>query len=236
MTPLYVYALTDSPVETWVEDGRRFESVPLEGIFALCERRPASPPISEAELQRQHAIVMRIAETAPAVLPARFGSLVDETELVAIVRQRAETFREALELVRGNAQMTVRIAKRSPALPPSQTLRRTRRSLGGGGQGCPPAAASGRAYLEQRLKAVSRAFPARIDASLEAVRRFVLDERRKVSDAGMVTVYQLVRRGDVDGYKKRLVRVPDMLVTGPWPPFAFVPELWSQRPERSKNE
>lgn len=230
MTPLYVYALTDSPVETWVEDGRRFESVPLEGLFALCERRPASPPISEAELQRQHAIVMRIAETAPAVLPARFGSLVDETELVAIVRQRAETFREALELVRGNAQMTVRIplkkssphraAKRSPAL-----------------QGCPPSAESGRAYLEQRLKDASpRAFPARIDASLEAVRRFVLDERRKESDAGMVTVYQLVRRGDVDAYKKRLVRVPGMLVTGPWPPFAFVPELWSQRPERSKNE
>lgn len=225
MTPLYVYALTDSPVETWVEDERRFESVPLEGIFALCERRPASPPISEAELQRQHAIVMRIAETAPAVLPARFGSLVDETELLAIVRQRAETFREALELVRGNAQMTVRIPLKKSS--PIRTARRGPAKRSPALQGCPPAAASGRAYLEQRLKDASPALPARVEAWLEAVRRFVLDERRKLSDAGMVTVYQLVGRGDVDEYKKRLVRAPGMLVTGPWPPFAFVPELWS---------
>jgi len=211
VAPLYVYALTDSPVETWVEDGRTFESVPLEGIFAVCERRSASPPISETELQRQHSIVMRIAEATSALLPARFGSFVDETELAAIVRQRADTFREALELVRGNAQMTVRIARRSPAL-----------------QGCLPAAESGRAYLEQRLKDASPpALPARIDASLEAVRPFVLDERRKASDVGMLTVYQLVRRGDVSEYRKRLVRVPGMMVTGPWPPFAFVPELWS---------
>ena len=217
MAPLYVYALTDSPVETWVENGRTFESVPLEGIFAVCERRSASPPISEAELQRQHSIVMRIAEATTALLPARFGSLVDETELAAIVRQRAQTFREGLELVRGNAQMTVRVA-----------LKKSSRGPGGGGQRRTPAAESGRAYLEQLLKDASpRPFPARIDASLEAVRRFVLDERRKVSDAGLVTVHQLVRRADVGEYMKRLVRVPGMMVTGPWPPFAFVPEPWS---------
>ena len=212
MAPLYVYALTDSPVETRVEDGRTLESVPLAGIFAVCERRSASPPISEAELQRQHSIVMRIAEATPALLPARFGSLVDETELAAIVRQRAETFREALELVRGNAQMTVRIVvKKSPS-----TRAAKRRPE------------SGRAYLEQRLKDASPpALPARIDASLEGVRPFVLDERRKASDVGMLTLYQLVRRGDVSEYRKRLVRVPGMMVTGPWPPFAFVPELWS---------
>ncbi len=209
MAPLYVYALTSSPVKAWTEERRTIESVRIGEIFAVGERRPAPPPLTEEELQRQHSIVLRIADAAPAVLPARFGSLVDDLELEAIVRRRAEAFRAALDLVRGNAQMTIRVAVKAPA------------GMRGG------APESGKAYLQQRFKRASPVLPARVNASLGAVRPFVLDERRTFSDAGMVTVYQLVGRGDVDEYKKRFEGVPGIQVTGPWPPFAFVPELWS---------
>lgn len=209
MAPLYVYALTSSPVNAWTEKGRTIDSVRIGEVFAVCERRSALPPLTEEELRRQHSIVLRIADAAPAVLPARFGSLVDDVELEAIVRQRPEAFRAALDLVRGNAQMTIRVAVKAPA----------------GVRGGTPE--SGRAYLEQRLKRASPVLPAHVNASLDAVRPFVLDERRKSSDAGMVTVYQLVGRGDVVKYKKRFEGVHGIQVTGPWPPFAFVPELWS---------
>jgi hypothetical protein len=210
---LYIFALTDRPLKTWVEeDGRVIESVPVENIFAVCERRPSCPAVNEEELRRQHSIVLRIADAAPAVLPARFGSLVDEAELAKIVRERMNAFRDALERVRGNVQMTVRIAiSRSPARKDS------------------PPQASGRAYLQRRLAMASTALPMRARVLLASVSALVVDERRKASDAGMVAIYHLVRRNDVRKYTDTLARgrVKGMRVTGPWPAFAFVPDLWS---------
>jgi hypothetical protein len=206
---LYVYAFTDTPLEAWSEGDSTIESVVVDGVVAICERRATSPPIAETELRRQHSIVLQIAERVPALLPARFGSLVDEAELASIVRGRMEMFRTALERVRGRAQMTLRISVKKRPKPSAGR------------------AESGRAYLQQRLSQASVAVPPRARVALDHLSRFVLEERRTTND-GEATVYQLVERADAQKYLKAFerVRVPGMRVTGPWPPFAFVPDLW----------
>jgi hypothetical protein len=209
---LYVYALTDLPLDTWVDVERRIESIPVEGVFAICERRPTSPSISEAELRRQHAIVLRVANSVPAALPARFGSLVDDAELARMLCDRREIIRIALDRVRGHVQMTVRIA-----IEESKTSRPV------------SSPGSGRAYLQARLQQASPQVPPRARIVLEAVAPLVADERRSASAAGMVTVYQLVSRAKVQEYTAELerARIAGMRVTGPWPAFAFVPDLWT---------
>jgi hypothetical protein len=206
---LYVFALSDSPVMPWEEDdGRRIESIEVEGIFAIGERRTDVPPVSEPELERQHAIVLRIAGAAPAVLPAKFGSLVDDAELAAIVRQRRAVIRDALDLVRDKAQMTLRVAAAARPATPSK----------------PPA--SGSDYLKRRKAEMFPAVPGGAESALRAVRAFIVDERRRTSDAGVTTIYHLVRRGDVTEYRQALSgAAAGISVTGPWPPFAFAPEF-----------
>lgn len=223
MASLYVYALTDAAIPAWADDGRGIEAIPVGRFFAVCERRAAAPAVDEAELRRQHAIVLRIAESAPAVLPARFGSLVDDAELARILHDRAEVVLAALDRVRGHVQMTVRIAvdgslpaggeetTRSPAL-----------------QGCSPTG-SGRAYLQERFRQAIPDIPPRACVPLNAVKKWVADERRPARGTGMITLYQLVRRADVQQYKDALAHadVAGMRVSGPWPAFAFAPDLWT---------
>ncbi|MBA2258236.1 MAG: GvpL/GvpF family gas vesicle protein [Acidobacteria bacterium] len=222
MASLYVYALTDAPIAGWADDDRAIETIPVGRFFAVCEHRPAAPAVSEAELRRQHEIVLRIAESAPAMLPARFGSLVDDAELARILHDRADVVLTALDRVRGHVQMTVRIAvegsqpaggeetARSPAL-----------------QGCSPTG-SGRAYLQERFRQAVPDTPPRARVPLNAVKKWVADERRTARGTGMITLYHLVRRADVQKYKDALghADVPGMRVSGPWPAFAFAPDLW----------
>jgi len=207
---LYVHALTDKRVRAWHARGCRIESVAVGTIYAVCERRSAAPVLSEEELRHQHSIVIRIAGHVPSVLPARFGSLVDEQELSTIVRQRASAIDEAMALVRGKVQMTVRVrveraAAKAPVARPT----------------------SGTQYLEAKRREVSPLLPPGIEAGLKRVAGHVVRERRQATPAGSVAVYHLVHRQDADAYRSALDGIDGATVSGPWPPFAFVPELWS---------
>lgn len=204
-----MHALTDKPVRAWQARGCRIESVAVGAIYAVCERRAAAPVLSEDELRHQHAIVIRIAGHVPSVLPARFGSLVDEEELGTIVRQRASAIDDAMALVRGRAQMTIRIRVKRAAT--AHTAR----------------PASGMQYLEDRRRELSPRLPPRVEAGLKRVAGHVVRERRQPTPAGSVAVYHLVHREDVDAYRAALDGMAGLTVSGPWPPFAFVPELWS---------
>jgi hypothetical protein len=207
---LYVFALTDVPVMPWEEDdGRRITSVEVEDIYAIAERRDNRPEPTERELQRQHTIVQRIADAAPAVLPARFGSHVELEELEAIVRQRLDVIHEALDLVRDRVQMTLRVA--APATPPPRPR---------------PAPTSGREYLRRRHEEMFPLVPKDAESALRAVRAFIVAERRRSAENGVVSIYHLVRKSDVKEYRDALhSAAPAISVTGPWPAFAFAPEF-----------
>lgn len=208
---LYVLALGDGPVMPWEEDdGRRIESILLEDIYVIGERRAEAPAVNEVELQRQHAIVLRIADAIPAVLPARFGSLLDEGELSAILRERKALISTALDHVRDRVQMTLRIAG----------------AVGPAAQGAP---ASGTAYLQRRRGELVPGLPARVEHVFRDLRAFILDERRKPIEREILTIYHLVARSDVKDYQDAVneARVAGVAMSGPWPAFAFAPDLFS---------
>lgn len=207
---LYVHALTGRPVRSWKVGGRTIESVAVGPIFAVCERRATPPPLSEDELRRQHSIVMTIASRSSAVLPARFGALIDEEELTAVIRRREDVVRDALALVDGKVQMTVRAAAPVERAPKGRLE-----------------AGSGAEYLRQRLRDASPRLSAPIEAALKKIAPRVASERRETTAAGSVAVYHLVRPEDVDAYRDALKGVAGVAVSGPAPPFAFAPELQS---------
>lgn len=210
---LYVHALADASVVTWKDvDGRRIDSLEVDGIFVIAERRETAPVLTERELQRQHDIVLRIAAAVPAVIPARFGSLVDEAELSAILRARHDVIQATLDHVRDKVQMTLRMSAEKP--PPVTA---------------PISSVTGRDYLSRRRDALFPTPPAYAEPALRELRSFVRDVRTKRSERGELTLYHLIRRADVDDYRHALASVATsgIVVSGPFAPFAFAPDLFA---------
>ena len=211
---LYVHALADVSVMPWSDvDGRRIDSLEVDGIFVIAERRDTAPALTEHELQRQHDIVLRIAAAVPAVIPARFGSLVDEAELSAILRARQDVIKTTLDHVRDNVQMTLRMSAEKPQPPVT----------------APASSVTGRDYLSRRRDALFPAVPAYAEPALREVKPYVRDVRTKRSERGDLTLYHLIRRADVDDYHQALssVATPGIVASGPFAPFAFAPDLFA---------
>jgi hypothetical protein len=93
-----------------------------------------------------------------------------------------------------------------------------------------PGAAAGTAYLQQRRAAVSPAAVPGIEIVQHTVRDLVASERLERTPAG-ATVYHLIAAGSDAAYRERIQGITvdgtalNARVTGPWPPFAFAPEL-----------
>jgi gas vesicle protein GvpL/GvpF len=218
MSRLYVYALADQRLPRASLHGHRIESVRVGGIYALGERVDRLPPVTEEALREQHAIVLQLAARAPAILPARFGSLVDDKELARIVEARREHLRDALDLVRGREQMTVRFIGEAVATD----VQPATRAAGG----------AGTRYLQRRRLAAGYPLPDAVTKLADAVRGVTAAERAEPGQPPVrALVYHLIDRGAGDHYTRRVADVAARLapyevkVSGPWPPFAFAPEL-----------
>jgi hypothetical protein len=66
-----------------------------------------------------------------------------------------------------------------------------------------------------------------------ALAPFVVDRRMQPGREGVrLTLFHLVNRTDVPSYQAAATEVEPrispwrMVLSGPWPPFAFAPELW----------
>jgi len=212
---LYVHALTDAPVPRWTAHGRAIQSVAVGNIFAVGERRAEPPQLSENELRFQHAVVVRVASRVPAVLPARFGSLIDDEALASIIRQRQLIVDEAMTRVRGRIQMTLR----------TSTANRTNSTTTAAARGSRPV--SGKQYLERRRKEASTRLSPRLESLIAGTTEYVDAELRQATPAGSVVLYHLLKRRHVKAYRTVFESARGVRVSGPWPPFAFVPELWS---------
>lgn len=175
-------------------------------------RRP--PATSAASLKRFAAVVQRLHERVPALLPARFLTCFDDPdELLMVLRSRQQPLRRALAHVRGRSQMTVRII--GVGVVPESCRSRV---------GVSPK--SGTAYLRGRAASVARErdVPG-FERVRAAVRRWVRDERVQKSE-GIASVYHLVPKGSVDAYRRALEGAAEsaglrVSVTGPFPPYAF---------------
>jgi hypothetical protein len=221
---LYLYALVDEAPAGPLDEGIAGEPLRVvscggvAAISAVVGDQVVLPQPDRETLVRQDAVVQRLAARFGALLPARFGErLADEAALVERLEPRARELDEALALVRGCVQMTLRVFGE----PATEAV-------------APPVAGRGPGarYLAARRREQERArtLP-EIDPLREVLRPFLRAERIERHAAGLLlgTAYHLVRREEAGAYLAALegagARIGGRRVaaSGPWPPYAFAP-------------
>ena len=190
--------------------GEPLQLVRCGGLLIVAGERD-SMPVTHERLAAQDAVVRRLAGQVAALLPMRFGERArDEAELCDLLQPRSAALLEALAMVRGCEQMTLRVFG-DPAPVEEQE----------------PEGGPGTRYLEARRREIerSRSLP-EIQPLLDRLRPWLRAERieRKPSGSLLGSVYHLVRKEDVPAYLAA-VRESQVVVSGPWPPYAFAPGL-----------
>lgn len=202
-------------------------------LVAIVGEPPLAPPVNAATLAAHDQAVRRAAARVPAFLPARFGQVFPTApELARAIAVEAEGLSRALDLVRGCAQMTLRLfqqvsgAGEQPAAIAPAT---------GGPEPDAPAAGPGTRFLgARRAAAAAAASLPELEPARRALAPFIRAERvRRSTATGFVgTAYHLVATADVAGYLAVARSLPAnsgqrVAVSGPWPAYAFAPEVLS---------
>jgi len=208
-------------------DGEPLALVREGAVLAVAGVVDRAPGASTAALRGHDEVVRRLAESARAILPARFGTVLeDESALRRTLALRQVDLRDALRAVAGCAQMTLRVfgPPVGAGVAASPALRAAR----------PPAApATGTGYLLARAHARHREGAPDVVARLHALLEpFVHGERteRHARPPLVASVHHLVLRHQVAAYRRALAGAADDLrpwrltATGPWAPYAFAPE------------
>jgi Gas vesicle synthesis protein GvpL/GvpF len=212
---LYVHAFSGPGLpKTLRIRGHSLRTLTLGPVAVVVERCAAPDPTIEA-ITGQHDLIVALAARTPALLPARFGSRASEPALRALVREHAAAIVGSLELVRDCSQMTVRIFGAADDRPP---LRQD--------------VESGTEFLERRRAQAHYVAP-EVAVVREMLASIVAAERVERGERDLrATVFHLVRNDVIDAYRREASRLqsrlPDhrVMVSGPWPPFAFTPELF----------
>jgi gas vesicle protein GvpL/GvpF len=187
--------------------GERLFVVARDDLELVCGDPP--PELSADTLRAHEAAVRRIAEAAQACLPARFGSAArDQASLVEAIAGRETELAEALRLVRGREQMTLRVYGTLPFV----------RAPGG----------PGTRYLHERRRA--KALP-ELEPLRTALGDLIRAERVEAhAEPGLAaSVFHLIDRGRAPDYLRAVetARIEPLRIsaTGPWPAWSFAPEL-----------
>lgn len=196
--------------------GERLRGVEVGSVIALVGEMSRAPRPTEDNLRKYDRVVQALARRTPALLPARYGTCVrDLYELALIVGARQDALVRRLKAVRHRVQMTVRVPH-ADVVRPTGNVRPTGKQGGGAD------------YLRSRSAALTTDIP-QFEPLRAAVRRWVREER--VEHRGSIaTVYHLVPRGSVDAYRRALEKKAHgtgarLMITGPWPPYAFS-DIW----------
>ena len=220
---IYLYALVDEeptgPLGEGIA-GEPLQILPQGKLAAVTGEIPERPRPNRETLERQDAVVRRLAGLFGAILPARFGeAFADEAALANRLAPREREVSEALSLVRGCVQMTLRVFGEPAPRPEPETT---------------PAEGPGTRYLAARRREIERAHSLpEIEPLREALRPLLRAERiERHESAGPLlgTAYHLVLRGEAGAYLATLESAKERIgrrrvaATGPWPPYAFAPE------------
>jgi hypothetical protein len=203
-------------------DAEPLRFVPVGGVLAAVGDMAAPPPVSPTTLRAHDAVVRRLAGAVDAILPVRFGTLLEgERALAEAIGGRAVRLREALALVAGREQMTLRVFG-EPAPAPVDDAPPMAGDLGPGAR-----------YLERRRREARRDADVPELAPLRrAMAPLVRAEHAQRHGAPplLASVYHLIDRGRAGAYLEVVAAgaaalAPTRAVaTGPWPPYAFAPE------------
>jgi hypothetical protein len=232
----YVFALVDA-----IPSGRAGRGLTgalsirkLAGAFAVVERRADVPPTEFGSLKKHQEVVGRIASRVPAILPVRFGTLLESADLEESVRDRDEEIAEAFDMVRDRVQFTWRRRVRGARREVGGARRETRGARRADGDSKSETRAdlpkSGAEYLRQAARAVAPAPPAAYRALGATLGPLVAARRYQPGTAVLAeAVYHLVEKKQVTRYLAAADSLksssPALVMSGPWPPFAFAPEI-----------
>jgi len=215
----YVFALVDAPPDGRLGRGLGgpLRARPSAGAYAIVERRADVPPAELGSLRAHQAVVSRLARAVPAILPVRFGTLLDDDTLDETLAERDKDVADALALVRHRVQFT---------------WRRGAPSTIGKSSKVPHAVTevSGTAYLRRAATAAHAAPPPTFRLMRGRLHAFVVREKFQAAAHGMPdTLYQLIEKTAIERYRAMAdaltLTSPALSVSGPWPPFAFAAEL-----------
>jgi hypothetical protein len=216
---LLVYAVVERPAAgTLRRRGLRF--VEVDGLLAAVRTARRAPTPTARGLRRHDEVVRALADAAPAVVPVRFATLLEDADaLRRALAPRLPELRRALALVRGRVQMTLRVwqpagREASPAPP----------------RPAPDAPAAGKRYLQTRAEWWRAADVPGLASVLDALRPLTAAERieRHATPPLTASVYHLVDRAHTATYRRAVQRQRSGLrlrLSGPWPPYAFAPEV-----------
>jgi hypothetical protein len=227
VSDLYLYALAGESLGVDLGEGLAGEPLRWAGAGgpgAIVGEVGEKPAVTPEALAAHDAVVQRLAGVIPALLPARFGQTVPgEPDLLAWLSTRRKELEEALELVDGCVQMTLRVFAGPDAPEEVATPEPPDESLGPGAR-----------YMQARREAAARARALPEIAPLrEALRPLLRAERVERAASGRLraTAYDLVKRGEAETYARTVAEAAPHLgvwkvtATGPWPPYAFAPGL-----------
>lgn len=224
MSRLYLYAILGNAPEAPLGPGLRDEPLTLVragGVVAVVGEMDESPAADAHAVRAHDAVVRRLAEVSESILPARFGTVEAEPALREWL-DSARGLPDALGLVAGREQMTLHVFDgETPTPVPAETAEDT--SLGPGTR-----------YLAERRRHLERTerLPelAPLRARLEGLVRAERVEPRAAPPL-RASVYHLIERGRSAAYRAAVETSADLVgsvrlrVSGPWAPYAFVPEV-----------
>ena len=231
---IYVYALSD-PAAAASINVRGLGEEPLlvrehEGVAAVYSATTVGAPRPTPENVWRHEQVAEHLMAAGAVLPTRFGTVLQrEDELDDLLRRSHARIADGLGRVRGCVELGVRVLA-----PPADEVAHAHASA-------PPATqpTSGRDYLlarmrEERARRESEARAEEVATRLhDLLRAAASDATLRVlpTPRFLMTGAYLVPRERVEDFRRRVGDAGAinpglrLLCTGPWPPYHFVPEL-----------
>ena len=189
----------------------------LAGAFVVVERRADVPPVEFGSLKKHQEVVVRLAKHVPAILPVRFGTLLEPEHLEEAVQERDAEIADAFDLVRGRVQFTWRVAGKL-----RREARDARRE-----ESLPK---SGAEYLRRAARAANPAPPATFRPLRSTLGLLMEHQRYQPATRGIPeAVYHLVEKARVSRYTAAAADLrkqsPRLAVTGPFPPFAFAPDI-----------
>lgn len=195
---IHLYAIAEPGPPVALEELRH------GGVCGIFARHGDREPTAETLVRHE-----RVVEDLMAVrtlLPARFGSVLDdEADLRELLERREHEFAEALARVRGRVEIGVRARPRFvPEVPPPET---------------------GRAYVERKLARLRAARAVQDDMHEPlAARAHAAVARVLAEPEPQFTGAYLVDRDTVEAFRARVEKVADgreVVCTGPWPPYSF---------------
>jgi hypothetical protein len=224
---LLVYAIVGSAGLPHADAGAsRLRAVTVGRLAAIVDRRRSAPAPTLRNVRQYHRTVAAIADSVPAILPARFGTLVGEEELSFILRTRAVSLRAALQRLGGRVQMTIRIVnRRSETLAAMHVVAPRGRSRAAATRRAARTEGPGARYLRSRVAREDPETRRLLAPVRQAVRRWVHQEEVTLR-AGVTSVYHLVSRRSSAAYARSLQAAArragvDLVLSGPFPPYAF---------------